>query len=119
MDARGIVLGAMPFQWLRLGRRRSGAQGVAADRLIRWSEVAAAYLPDAARAWSLSWSWVMGVLLCVWRDSGDSLARPMIARVRRRDGTHALHIMRGVRYDAWSMAEAVHRFAPHVAVTVG
>ncbi len=50
------------------------------------------------------------------RDAG--VARQLILRVDRRDGTVVRRAMRGVRYDAWSTSEAVRRFAPDVAVTV-
>jgi hypothetical protein len=94
--------------------RRSVALGVGADgivlgeRQIPWSEVAAVHLPDTTRQWSGAWAALFS----------PRTGPPLIAQVHLRDGTQARRIMRGVRYDAWGMAEAVRTFAPHVAVTV-
>jgi hypothetical protein len=85
------------------------AEGIVlGERLIPWSEVAAVHLPDTTRQWSGAWA-------ALFRPSTGP---PLIAQVHLRDGTQARRIMRGVRYDAWGMAEAARRFAPHAAVTV-
>jgi hypothetical protein len=94
--------------------RRSAALAVDAerialgDRMIPWSEVAAVHLPDTTHPWSGGWA-------VLFRSRTVPL---LIAEVYLRDGTRAQRIMRGVRYDAGAMAEAVRRFAPHVAVKV-
>jgi hypothetical protein len=93
--------------------------GVGADRSIRWSEVSAVHLPDTSRAWSGLGSWAIGMFSDQSGKPDAGVARLLILRVDRRDGTVVQRLMRGVRYDAWSTADAVRRFAPEVVVTVG
>jgi hypothetical protein len=118
VDTRGIELGALPLQWARLGRRHRDARAAEADRFIPWSQVSTVHLPDTTRAWSGLWSLAIRMLIGKSGNPDAGIARSLILRVHRQDGTDAQRVMRGVGYDAWSIAEAVRRFAPDVAVTV-
>jgi hypothetical protein len=118
VDARGITLGALPFQWARLGSRRHSVRTAGDDRSIPWSEVSVVHLPDTSRAWSGLWSQASSTLFETSGGPGAGFAWQLILRVDRRDGTVARRNMRGVRFDASSTADAVRLFAPEVIVTV-